>query len=60
VKNKLSKKDKISPIGPPCTKTLYDSQADALEAIKYMKEIRVVELRPYLCTICGFWHLTSK
>jgi alanyl-tRNA synthetase len=39
---------------------MYYSQADALEAIKYMKEIRVVELRPYHCSICGFWHLTSK
>ncbi|MGC1390805.1 MAG: hypothetical protein WA816_07185 [Bacteroidales bacterium] len=60
MKQKLSKKERISPIEPPCRKTIYNSQADALEAIKYMKEIRIVELKAYQCSFCGFWHLTSK
>jgi lipopolysaccharide biosynthesis regulator YciM len=60
VKHKLSKTDTINPIELPCKKTLYNSQADALEAIKYMTEIRVVELKAYKCSVCGFWHLTSK
>jgi hypothetical protein len=60
VKHKLSKTDKIIPIEPPCKKTIYKSKEEAQEAIKYMKEIRVVELNCYHCSICGFWHLTSK
>jgi predicted Zn-ribbon and HTH transcriptional regulator len=59
VKYKLSKKENIKPIAPPCKKTIYDSMADALEAIKHAEEVRRVELKPYQCTICGFWHLTS-
>jgi alanyl-tRNA synthetase len=60
VKHRVSKTDKINPIEPPCRKAMYNSQADALEAIKYMTEIRVVELKTYQCSVCGFWHLTSK
>jgi hypothetical protein len=60
VKYKLSKIEKIYPVEPPCKKTMYKTKADAQEAIKYVNEIRSVELNAYLCTICGFWHLTSK
>lgn len=60
VKQKLSKTGKITPIEPPCKKTIYTSQADADEAVKHLKEIRCIELSTYHCSICGFWHLTSK
>jgi rubrerythrin len=60
VKPKLSKTEKIAPIEPLCKKTIYASQAEAEEAIRYMKEIRWVELNSYHCSVCGFWHLTSK
>jgi hypothetical protein len=60
VKYNLSKKEKITPIAPPCKKTIYTSMADAMEAIKHAEEVRRVELKAYQCSICGYWHLTSR
>jgi hypothetical protein len=58
---KIPKKNNINPIEPPCRKTIYYSQQEAEEMIKYIKESRIVrDIRVYKCTICGFWHLTSK
>jgi len=60
MKYKLPKTEKIVPIQPSCKKTIYDTKADAEEAIRYVTENRRVNLSAYKCTICGFWHLTSK
>jgi hypothetical protein len=58
---RLSNKTKIHPIDPPCKKTIYNSLEDAQAMIKYIVENREVqEIHAYKCTICGFWHLTSK
>jgi hypothetical protein len=51
---------KIS-IEPPCKKTIYNSLEEAQVMIQYINENRRVrEIHAYKCTICGFWHLTSK
>jgi len=58
---KLSKIKKIYPIEPPCKKTIYNSPGEAQDMIRYIKETREVqEMHEYKCTVCGFWHLTSK
>lgn len=58
---KLSNIKKISPIEPPCKKTIYNSLEEAQDMIDYIKETRVVkDIHAYKCTACGFWHLTSK
>jgi hypothetical protein len=60
MKYRLSKNEKIQPLSPRCKKTIYDTKADALEAIKHVEGIRRIELSAYQCTVCGFWHLTSR
>lgn len=51
----------INPIQPTCKKAIYNTQEDALDMIAHIKETRVVrEISAYKCTICGFWHLTSR
>jgi hypothetical protein len=58
---KLSNIKKINPIEPPCKKTIYNSLEEAQDMIDYIKETRVVkDIHAYKCTVCGFWHLTSK
>jgi hypothetical protein len=58
---KFSKIKKISPLDPPCRKTIFNSYDDAQDMIKYIRENRGGhEINAYKCTICGFWHLTSK
>jgi hypothetical protein len=58
---KLSNTKKIHPVEPSCKKTIYNSQEEAQEMISYIKDNRSVkEIHSYKCTICGFWHLTSK
>lgn len=58
---KLSKIKKTYPIEFPCKKTIYNSQEEAQDMIRYIKENREgKEIHAYKCTICGFWHLTSK
>jgi hypothetical protein len=58
---KLSNIKKIDPIELPCRKKAYNSPEDAQDMISYIKENRSVrEIKVYKCTICGFWHLTSK
>jgi hypothetical protein len=53
--------NKISPIEPVCKKKIYYSQEEARDMIRHISETRVVrEISAYKCTICGFWHLTSK
>jgi hypothetical protein len=52
---------KIYPIEPPCKKTIYNSLIEAKESIVYLQENKgVKDLSAYKCSICGFWHLTSK
>jgi hypothetical protein len=58
---KLSNIKKIVPIEPSCKKPIYNSAEEAQDMIRHIKESRDVrEIHPYKCTICGFWHLTSK
>jgi hypothetical protein len=43
-----------------CTKHPY-SQARAFELKRRREhEVRGLELRPYYCIYCGYWHLTSQ
>jgi hypothetical protein len=57
---KLSKKEKIPPVEPPCKKTMFNSFEEAQDMIMYIMETRVVqEIKAYKCNVCGFWHLTS-
>ncbi len=61
MKPKLSAGKKIDPIGPSCKKAIYNSLAEAQEAISYLRETKYVkDLSAYKCSVCGFWHLTSK
>jgi hypothetical protein len=54
-------KRKIDPVKLPCKKTIYNSLADAEEAIAYIQENKFVKgLSAYRCLVCGKWHLTSK
>jgi hypothetical protein len=58
---KYSNKKDINPLEPPCRKTIYNSPEDAQDMVRFIKENRNVrEIKAYRCTICGFWHLTSK
>jgi hypothetical protein len=58
---KLSDKKKIPPIDLPCKKVMYNTLDDAQAMIKNINENRIVrEIHAYKCSICGFWHLTSK
>jgi hypothetical protein len=61
MKYKPSRIRNIYPVESPCKKTMYNSLIDAKESIAYLQENRVVkELSAYKCSVCGFWHLTSK
>ena len=52
---------KIYPIESPCKKTMYNSLIDAKESLDYLQENKgVKDLSVYKCSVCGFWHLTSK
>ena len=58
---KSSRMRKIDPIRSPCKKTIYKSLFEAEESIDYLqKEKWVKGLSAYKCSVCGFWHLTSK
>lgn len=58
---KPSDKKKIPPIDLPCKKAMYNSLEDAQAMINHIKENRISkDIHAYKCTICGFWHLTSK
>jgi rubrerythrin len=40
---------------------MYNSLAEAKESIEFLQENKwVKELSAYKCSVCGFWHLTSK
>ena len=61
MKSKFSRTRKIDPIETPCKKTIYTSLIEAKESITYLQENKgAKDLSAYKCTICGFWHLTSK
>ena len=61
MKSKSSPKKKIDPLGPSCKKTIYNSLVEAQEAIAWHQENKYVkDLSAYKCSLCGFWHLTSK
>jgi hypothetical protein len=52
---------KISPIDVPCKKAIYNSPEEAQDMLNHIRETRSVrEITVYKCTICGFWHLTSR
>ena len=58
---KSSKFKSVSPLGPDCNKTIYNSREEAEEMIRFIQEEREVrDLRAYQCDNCGLWHLTSK
>ena len=58
---KSSKFKSVSPLGPSCNKTIYNSRKEAEDMIRYIQEERIVkDLRAYQCADCGLWHLTSK
>jgi hypothetical protein len=61
MKSKQFRPGKITPIEPQCKKTIYTSLIEAKESIVYLQENKgAKDLSAYKCTICGFWHLTSK
>jgi len=40
---------------------MYNSLIDAKESLDYLQENKgVKDLSVYKCSVCGFWHLTSK
>jgi hypothetical protein len=40
---------------------MFNSLEDAQVMINHIKENRIArDIYAYKCTICGFWHLTSK
>lgn len=58
---KQSRIKKINPIGTTCKKAIYNSLIDAEDSIAYLQETKFVkDLSAYKCSVCGFWHLTSK
>jgi hypothetical protein len=61
MKYKPSRKRKINPVESPCKKATYNSLAEAKESITHLQENKwVKDLSAYKCSVCGFWHLTSK
>jgi hypothetical protein len=61
MKDKPSRIRKINSLESPCKKTTYNSLIEAKEAITYHQENKYVkDLSAYKCSVCGFWHLTSK
>jgi hypothetical protein len=61
MKFKPSRIRNVYPIEAPCKKKMYNSFIDAKESIDYLQENKGKrDLSAYKCTICGFWHLTSK
>lgn len=57
----FSKRGNINPIEPSCKKEMYNSKEDASDMIKYINaNFSGKEISAYKCTVCGFWHLTSK
>ena len=58
---KSAKRPSVEPITPGCKKAMYHSREEAEDMIRHILEDRVVmNLRAYLCPVCGQWHLTSK
>jgi hypothetical protein len=58
---KLSNTKKVDPIGPLCRKAIYNSPEEAQDMLNHIRETRRVrDISVYKCTICGFWHLTSR
>jgi hypothetical protein len=52
---------KINPIELPCKKTMYNTAEEANDMVKFIEETREGQkIHVYKCTVCGFWHLTSK
>jgi hypothetical protein len=61
MKYKPSRTKNADPVQSPCKKTMYNSLIEAKESIDYLKESKwVKDLSAYKCSVCGFWHLTSK
>ena len=58
---KSSRMRKTEPIHAPCRKAIYKSLIEANESIDYLQKKKWVKgLSAYKCSVCGFWHLTSK
>jgi hypothetical protein len=61
MKYKSNRERKIDPIGPTCKKKMYNTFDEAKASIEYLQQTKwIKDLSAYKCTICGFWHLTSK
>ena len=61
MKYKPSGIKKVIPIEFSCKKSIYNSFAEAQESIAYLQQNKhVKELSAYKCSVCGYWHLTSK
>jgi hypothetical protein len=61
MKYKPSRTKNADHVQSPCKKTMYNSLIEAKESIDYLKENKwVKDLSAYKCSVCGFWHLTSK
>ena len=61
MKYKASRIKKVDPLETPCKKIMYNSFSDAKESIEYLQDNKGAKaLSAYKCTVCGFWHLTSK
>lgn len=39
-------------------KSVYSTEVEAIESARYQKKERGIDLFPYQCDSCGFWHLT--
>jgi hypothetical protein len=58
---KLTGIKSATPLELPCKKKMYHTVEEAQDMINYLRENKTVrEIHAYKCTICGFWHLTSK
>jgi hypothetical protein len=54
-------KKKVDEINPVCKKAIYHSKAEAEDMIRHITETRETrEIKAYRCSVCGFWHLTSR
>jgi hypothetical protein len=61
MKYKPSRLKNVDPVETPCKKKMYNSLIDAKESIEYLQDNKTRKnLSAYKCSVCGFWHLTSK
>ena len=50
-----------TPLLPCETKNRYKAEEDARDAAEFhMLEDMTIQLDVYQCTVCGYWHMTSR